>query len=138
MAEKKVTAREMLVGIRATLADNFAAEDVQEYLDFIDKEIATKDERAKKDKEKRAEKKAAGDALQAAVKDVVLAADGAITAQAIADKLLDEFEDVTKAKVTYRANQLVKAGEIFKVNVKNEEGKKVVAYASEPLDEDAE
>ena len=135
--EKKVTKKEMFEGIKATLIENFGDE-VQEYVEFIDKEVAAIDARSEKEKARRAEKKAEGDELQAAVKEVVLSADGTITPEAIAEDLVDRFEDVTKNKVVYRANQLVKAGEIYKVSVKNEEGKKIVAYASEPLEEDAE
>ena len=138
MADKaKVTKKDMYNGIIATLTQNFGDE-IQEYVEFLQGEVAALEARAEKEKARRAEKKAEADILKNAVKDAVYAADGAITAQAIADKLEEEFEDVTKAKVTYRATQLVKEGEIFKTQVKID-GRKIVAYASEPdAVEDAE
>ena len=130
MSEKKITKKDMYNGIIATLTENFGDE-VQDYVTFLQGEIDTLDKRAAKEKERRAEKKAEADALKDAVKDIVYKADGAITAQAITDELAEEFEDVTKAKVTYRATQLVKEGEIYKTQIKID-GRKVVAYASEP------
>lgn len=132
MADVKVTKTEMFEGIKATLTDNFDAEAVQEYVEFLDKEIAAIKARAEKEKARRAAKKAEGDEL----KDAVAEAIGAepVTAQEIADALADEFPEVTKAKVTYRAGQLVKDGVIFKVQVKTEDNRKVVAYTTEEPD----
>ena len=136
MAEKKVTKKEMYNGLIATLTENFGDE-VQEYVEFLQGEIAILDKRAEKEKERRAEKKAEGDELGVAVKDAIVAEPK--TAEAIAEELAEKFEDVTKAKVTYRASQLVKAGEVFKTQIKTEDGRKVVAYTSEaPVPEDAE
>ena len=132
MAEKTVTKKEMYAGLIATLTENFGDE-VQEYVDFLQGEIDALDKRAEKEKARRAEKKAEGDELGAAVKAAIVAEPK--TAEAIADELAEQFEDVTKAKVTYRASQLVKAGEVFKVQVKLEAGRKVVAYtAVEPVE----
>ena len=122
MADKK-NRRDYFEEIKAIVAED------QDLVAFVDGEIAKIDNRAAKEKEKRAEKRAQGDELQAAVKAYIQDADGAVTAQEIADEI--EGEDVTKAKVTYRATQLVKAGEIFKVTVKTEDGRKVVAYTAE-------
>lgn len=131
MAEARITKTEMLEGIKATLIENFGDE-VQEYVEFLDKEIDTIKARAEKEKARRAAKKAEGDEL----KDAVAEAIGAepVTAQEIADALADEFPEVTKAKVTYRAGQLVKDGAIFKVQVKTEDNRKVVAYTTEEPD----
>jgi dihydroneopterin aldolase len=131
MADVKVTKTEMFEGIKATLIENFGDE-VQEYVEFLDKEIAAIKARAEKEKARRAAKKAEGDEL----KDAVAEAIGAepVTAQEIADALADEFPEVTKAKVTYRAGQLVKDGVIFKVQVKTEDNRKVVAYTTEEPD----
>ena len=122
MADKK-NRRDYFEEIKAIVAED------EELVAFVDGEIAKIDNRAAKEKEKRAEKRAQGDELQAAVKAYIQGHDGAVTAQVIADEI--EGEDVTKAKVTYRATQLVKAGEIFKVTVKTEDGRKVVAYTAE-------
>ena len=129
MADKK-NRRDYFEEIKAIVAED------EDLVAFVDGEIAKIDNRAAKEKEKRAEKRAQGDELQAVVKAYIQDADGAVTAQEIADEI--EGEDVTKAKVTYRATQLVKAGEIFKVTVKTEDGRKVVAYTAEAPAEDAE
>ena len=105
----------------------------QEYIDFIDAELAKLADRAEKAKAKRAEKKAEGDDLKDAVLAEINAVEGAITAQEIADKLIEDYPEVTKAKVVYRANQLVKDGDVFKVKVD-----KLVAYTADEPAEDAE
>ena len=128
MAEKKITKKDMYNGLIATLTENFGDE-VQEYVEFLQGEINALDNRAAKEKARRAAKKAEGDDL----KDAVANAIGAdpITAEDIAEGLADEFPEITKAKVTYRASQLAKEGIIYKVQVKTEDGRKVVAYTTE-------
>lgn len=128
MAEKKITKKDMYNGLIATLTENFGDE-VQEYVEFLQGEIAALDKRAEKEKERRAAKKAEGDDLKDAVAEAIEAEPK--TAEAIADELADEFPELTKAKVTYRASQLVKDGAIFKVQIKTEDGRKVVAYTTE-------
>jgi hypothetical protein len=135
MAEKKITKKDMYNGLIATLTENFGDE-VQEYVEFLQGEIAALDKRAEKEKERRAAKKAEGDDLKDAVAEAIEAEPK--TAEAIADELADEFPELTKAKVTYRASQLVKDGAIFKVQIKTEDGRKVVAYTTEAPAEDAE
>lgn len=133
--EKKMTKKDIYAGIKATLEKNFDAAEVAEYVEFIDKEIAAIDARAEKEKARRAEKKAEGDDLRDAVKELIGAEP--ITGEAIAEALIAEYPDVTKAKVTYRAGQLVKAGEAYKVQIKTEDGRKVVAYTNEaPAEEE--
>lgn len=133
--EKKMTKKDIYAGIKATLEQNFDAGEVAEYVEFIDKEIAAIDARAEKEKARRAEKKAEGDDLRDAVKEAIGAEP--ITGEAIAEALIEEYPDVTKAKVTYRAGQLVKAGEVYKVQIKTEDGRKVVAYTNEaPAEEE--
>ena len=124
MAENKKTRREYFEEIKTIVAND------EDLVAFVDGEIAKIDNRTAKEKEKRAEKRAQGDELTAAVKAFVIENEGTpVTAQEIADHVAGE--DVTKAKVIYRATQLVKAGEIFKVTVKVEDGRKVVAYTAE-------
>ena len=132
MADTRITKTEMFEGIKATLTDNFEIDEVQEYVEFLDKEIAAIAARAEKEKARRAAKKAEGDELKDAVKGVIGAEP--TTADEIAEKLIEEFPEVTKAKVTYRASALVKDGEIFKVTIKTEDGKKAVAYTTEEPD----
>jgi hypothetical protein len=135
MAEKKVTKKEMYNGLIATLTENFGDE-VAEYVDFLQGEIDALDARAEKEKARRAAKKAEGDELRDAVKAAI--GEDPITATQIAEELADDYPEITKAKVTYRASALVKDGEVYKVTIKNDEGKKVVAYTSEEPAEDAE
>ena len=132
MADTRITKTEMFEGIKATLTDNFEIDEVQEYVEFLDKEIAAIAARAEKEKARRAAKKAEGDELKDAVKGAIGAEP--TTADEIAEKLLVAFPEVTKAKVTYRASALVKDGEIFKVTIKTEDGKKAVAYTTEEPD----
>ena len=132
MADTRITKTEMFEGIKATLTDNFEMDEVQEYVEFLDKEIAAIAARAEKEKARRAAKKAEGDELKDAVKGAIGAEP--TTADEIAEKLIEEFPEVTKAKVTYRASALVKDGEIFKVTIKTEDGKKAVAYTTEEPD----
>ena len=103
--------------------------------EFLQGEIDLLDNRAAKEKKRRAAKKAEGDDLRDAVKNSIGA--DPITAGEIAEALAEDFPEVTKAKVTYRATQLVKDGIIYKVQLKTEDGKKVVAYTTEePEDEE--
>ena len=135
MAEKKITKKDMYNGLIATLTENFGDE-VQEYVDFLQGEIAALDKRAEKEKERRAAKKAEGDDLKDAIAEAIEAEPK--TAEALAEELADEYPEITKAKVTYRASQLVKDGEIYKTQIKTEDGRKVVAYTTEAPAEDAE
>ena len=126
MAEKKITKREMFEGIKATLVENFDADDVAAYVEFINKQIEYIDAKNEKEKEKRAEKKAQGDALSAAVAEAIRNADKPVTADEIVALVeANSDEEVTRNKVTYRASQLAKNGE-------------AVAYSADPVDEDAE
>lgn len=132
MKDTKVTKKDMFNGIIATLTENFGDE-VQEYVEFLNGEVAALDARAAKEKERRAAKKAEGDEL----KDAVAAAIGEEpkTGDDIAAELIADFPEVTKAKVTNRASQLVKDGIVFKVQV-NVDGRKVVGYTT--VEPDAE
>lgn len=128
------TKKEMFNGLIETLTENFGDE-AQEYIEFLQGEIDLLDNRAAKEKERRAAKKAEGDDLRDAVKNAIGA--DPITAGEIAEALAEDFPEVTKAKVTYRATQLAKDGIIYKVQLKTEDGKKVVAYTTEePEDEE--
>ena len=128
MAEKKMTKKETLEAIKATLTENFEAADVAEYVEFIDAEVTVLDKRAEKERERRAAKKVEGDGLKGAIKAVIDGAEEPITAEDIADKIAEDFPEVTKAKVTYRASALAKDGEVDKTKV-TVDGRKIVAYA---------
>lgn len=128
MADKKMTKKETLEAIKATLTENFEAADVAEYVEFIDAEVAVLDKRAEKERERRAAKKVEGDELKDAIKAIIDGAEEPITAEDIADKIAEDFPEVTKAKVTYRASALAKDGEVDKTKV-TVDGRKIVAYA---------
>ena len=123
----KKTRREYFKEIEVALREAGAPD---EYVEFIDNEITKLDTKAENDKIKRNAKKAEGNALKDAVYAVIEAADGPIAPQEIADKLTEEFPEVTKNMVANRAGLLIKEGAIFKVKVN-----KLVAYT---LDEPAE
>ena len=123
MAEVKVTKKDWYAQIRAVVeaSDNEQKEGI---LGFIDHEVELLEAKAAKAAERAASKKADGDELRNAVKAVLtdeLQTIDAITAQI-------EGEDITKAKVTARLTQLVKAGIATKDMVKTEDSRKVTAY----------
>lgn len=123
MAEAKVTKKDWYAQIRAVVeaSDNEQKEGI---LGFIDHEVELLEAKAAKAAERAASKKADGDELRAAVQAVLtdeLQTIDVITAQI-------EGEDITKAKVTARLTQLVKAGVAAKDMVKTEDGRKVTAY----------
>lgn len=120
---KKVTKKEnyeMLMEI----VENSNSEIKAELVEFITKQIESIDAKAAKAKEKAAEKRAEGDELRAAVKAVLT--NELQTAEMILGQI--EGEELTKAKITARLTQLIKAEEAVKEEVKTEEGKKVMAY----------
>lgn len=123
MAEVKVTKKDWYAQIRAVVeaSDNEQKEGI---LGFIDHEVELLEAKAAKAAERAASKKADGDELRNAVQAVLtdeLQTIDAITAQI-------EGEDITKAKVTARLTQLVKAGVVTKDMVKTEDSRKVTAY----------
>lgn len=89
------------------------AERATELVEFIDKQIEQLDAKATKARERAAERKAEGDELRAmvaaAVTDEFQTIDQIMTAMELDDP------DVTRAKITARLGQLVKAGEVMKV-----------------------
>ena len=123
MAEVKVTKKDWYAQIRAVVeaSDNEQKEGI---LGFIDHEVELLEAKAAKAAERAASKKTDGDKLRNAVQAVLtdeLQTIDAITAQI-------EGEDITKAKVTARLTQLVKAGVATKDMVKTEDSRKVTAY----------
>ena len=125
MAEVKVTKKDWYAQIRAVVeaSDNEQKEGI---LGFIDHEVELLEAKAAKAAERAASKKADGDELRNAVQAVLtdeLQTIDAITAQI-------EGEDITKAEVTARLTQLVKAGVATKDLVKTEDSRKVTAYKS--------
>ncbi len=133
MAEVKITKKDWYAQIR-TVVEASDNEQKDGILAFIDHEVELLEAKAAKAAERAASKKADGDELRNAVQAVLtdeLQTIDAITAQI-------DGEDVTKAKVTARLTQLVKAGVAAKDMVKTEDGRKVTAYklGSGDVDED--
>ena len=140
MAEKKITKKVVLEAIRKVAEDgiDFGAEvTADDVIAYVDTTIAQLDAKTVKAKERTAKKKAEGDELRAAVKAVLtdeLQTIDAIVAKVEAD---NDFEELTKSKVTARLTQLVKANEIHKEQVKAGD-RKVMAYALGAAVEDEE
>ena len=122
MAEVKMTKAMWFEAIKA-LVEASDAEQKDEMVAFIDKQVELLAGKAEKAKERAAAKKVAGDELREVVKSLLtdeLQVIDEIVAQI-------EGEDVTKSKVTARLTQLVKAGIAVK-EAKMIEKRKVMAY----------
>ena len=115
MADVKVTQKELFGQVIAIVegADVDAAVKA-ELVAFLNKKVDQIDAKAAKAKEKAAEAKVKGDELREIVADVLT--DEVQTIDAILAQV--DFADVTKAKVTARLTQLVKAGVAVKESVK--------------------
>lgn len=123
MAEIKITKKDWYAQIKAVVeaSDNEQKEGI---LGFIDREVELLEAKAAKAAERAASKKANGDELRNAVQAVLT--DDLQTIDAITAQI--DGEDITKAKVTARLTQLVKAGVATKDIVKTEDSRKVTAY----------
>lgn len=122
MADVKMTKAMWFEEIKAVVEAS-GAEQAAEMVEFIDAEMARLAAKAEKAKERAAAKKVEGDELREVVKAVLtdeFQAIDAIVAQI-------DGEDVTKAKVTARLTQLVKAEMAEKEQVKVGD-RKVMAY----------
>ena len=99
------------------------AEHKEEMMEFIDAQVEALAKKAEKAKERAAAKKVEGDELREVVRTVLTD-----EFQAIDDIVAQiDGEDVTKAKVTARLTQLVKAGMAEKDQIKVGD-RKVMAY----------
>lgn len=130
--EKKVMKRDMFAELM-TLAREAGRADLEEFLVV---QIEQLDRRAAKAKERRAEKKAEGDALEGIVAAALT--ENLQTAADITARVAEEVEDVTKAKVVARLTKLVNKGVAGKLQVKVD-GKRIMAYALAefmPVEED--
>ena len=122
----KITKRERFEALKAVVEmgarNGFEGFDFDGLIAFCDKEIDTLDSRAEKARERAAEKRAAGDELQAAVLEVLT--DEPATRDEITDRL-DASLGATVAKVGFRLTSLVKNGQAIKeeANVVKGDGK---------------
>ena len=136
MAEVKVTRAQMFEEIKAVVeASDVAGK--EEMIKFIDHQVELIASKAEKAKAKAAEKKTQGDELRAVV-EAVLTEEVQLIDEIFAQV---EAEGVTRAKVTNRLTQLVKAGIAVREEVKVEKSKKT-AYRlrteADAVEEDAE
>ena len=122
MAETKMTKAMWFEEIKAVI-EAHEVERADEMIEFIDKQIELLAAKSEKAKERAAAKKVEGDELREVVKSVLT--DELQTIEDIA--LSIEGEDITKAKVTARLTQLVKAGVAVKEAVTVDK-RKVMAY----------
>lgn len=122
MADVKMTKAMWFEEIKAVVEAS-GAEQAAEMVEFIDAEMARLAAKAEKAKERAAAKKVEGDELREVVKAVLTDEFQAI--DAIVTQI--DGEDVTKAKVTARLTQLVKAEMAEKEQVKVGD-RKVMAY----------
>lgn len=95
-----------------------------EAVEFIDKQLELIASKAEKARERAAKTKAEGDELREAVRAVLT--DEFQTIDDIVAQVVEE--GVTKAKVTARLTQLVKAEMAEKDQIKADDGRKVMAY----------
>lgn len=135
----KTTKKDILNAIATVITEDFnvqvgdvtvTAEDVTAY---IEKTIAQLDAKNEKAKERAAEKKVEGDELRAKIEAVLT--DEFQTGNQITTAIGDE--EVTKAMVSARLAQLVKAGKAHKTQIKVD-NRKIVAYAAGPAPETEE
>ncbi len=113
---EKITKRDMYTAIANGVKTGDFTYDVNDIVDFCDKEIAALDRKAAKAKERAATKAAEADALTGAVADV-LTTDEFKTIADIVAVIAENDADVTASKVTYRLTKLVKDGAAEKAEV---------------------
>lgn len=137
--ERKITKKDVLVALKAVVEVtdlDFGTEVTKDdVLEYIDKTVAQLDAKTAKAKERAAEKKEEGDALRAVVLEQI--GPDALTIPEITAKVqaVEGYEDVTRAKVQARLTQLVKGAEIFRGQIKKEDGKKAVVFATEAFED---
>ena len=140
MATVKVTKKDVLSAIATVITEDFnvqvgevtvTAEDVNDYIAKTIDQLNAKNEKAR---ERAAEKKADGDELRTKIE--ALLTEDFQTGDEITAALNDP--EITKAKVTARLTQLVKANKAFKTTVKTEDGRKIMAYSNTPAEETEE
>lgn len=132
---KKVTKKEWYAEIRK-IVEAADVENRDGALEFIDNQVRLLEAKAAKAQENAAKKKAKGDELREAVYAVLTTELQSI--DQITEQVVLEGEDVTKAKVTARLTQLVKADMAAKDSIKTDDGRKVTAYKLPAEETDAE
>lgn len=122
--EKKVTKKDVLLGIKAYLAGEDTDVTVEDMNGYIDTTLAQLEQKAVKAAERAAKTKAEGDELRAAVLALVTAE------PKTADQITAELgnEEISKAKVVARLTQLVNAEQVKKEEVKTDNGRKMTYF----------
>lgn len=113
---EKITKRDMYLAIANGVKTGDFTYDVNDIVDFCDKEIAALDRKAAKAKERAATKAAEADALTGIVADVLVTDEFKTIADIVA-VVAETDPDVTASKVTYRLTKLVKDGAAEKAEV---------------------
>ena len=129
---EKITKRDMYLAIANGVKTGDFTYDVNDIVDFCNKEIAALDRKAAKAKERAVAKAAEGDALSTLVENA-LSTDEFKTIADVAAVVAETDPDATVSKVTYRLTALVKNGvaEKSEVTVPGANGgkaRKVMAY----------
>ena len=122
MADVKMTKAMYFAEVKA-IVEASGAENTAELVEFLDHQVELLTSKAEKAKARQAAKKTEGDELRAVVESILT--EEAQTIDAIAAQI--EGEDVTRAKVTARLTQLVKAGVAVKETM-TEDKRKITAY----------
>ena len=120
--EKKLTKKEVLLGIRTFINGEDTDVTLEDMVDYIDTTLAQLDKKAEKAAERAAKNKAEGDDLRAKV--FALVTDTPQTADEITASLGDA--EVSKAKVVARLTQLVKSEQVKKEETKIGDSRKMV------------
>lgn len=120
--EKKLTKKEVLLGIRTFINGEDTDVTLEDMVDYIDTTLAQLDKKAEKAAERAAKNKAEGDELRAKV--FALVTETPQTADEITASLGDA--EVSKAKVVARLTQLVKAEVVKKEETKIGDSRKMV------------
>jgi Fic family protein len=119
----KMTKKDWYELIKGIVAES-EAEQKAEMIDFIDAQLDQLVKKAEKAKERAGKVKEEGDELRELVASLLTL--DFQTADALTAQI--EGEGITKAKVTARLTQLVKAGVAMKEVMKAEDGRKVMHY----------
>lgn len=119
----KMTKKDWYELIKGIVAES-EAEQKAEMIDFIDVQLDQLAKKAEKAKERAGKVKEEGDELRELVASLLT--EDFQTADALTAQI--EGEGITKAKVTARLTQLVKAGVAMKEAMKAEDGRKVMHY----------
>lgn len=133
MADVKITKTQMFAAIKEVIA-NAEVEGKEDMLDFIDKQVELIANKASKAKERAEKKKVEGDALRDAVQAVLT--DELQLIDDIVAQVEVEDMDITRAKVTSRLTQLVKAGIAVRDEIKVDKAKKAAYALAETQEED--